>query len=63
LKKKLGSEKTNKAIKYIQEGLGKEAVDIVLDYYDKTYNYCLAQKKHLFASPAPAAELYCTFHK
>ncbi|MBW4695596.1 MAG: tRNA 2-selenouridine(34) synthase MnmH [Lyngbya sp. HA4199-MV5] len=45
LKKRLGSERTQQAVNFIQEGNLAAAVDTVLDYYDKAYHYDLKRRQ------------------
>lgn len=45
LKKRLGGVRTQQAIECIREGNLAIAIDIVLDYYDKTYLYDLQKRK------------------
>jgi len=44
LKKRLGSERTQAAIHCIRQGNLAAAIEIVLDYYDKTYHYDLQRR-------------------
>lgn len=44
LRKRLGGLRTQEAITYIQQGNLAPAIDIVLDYYDKTYEYDLQRR-------------------
>jgi tRNA 2-selenouridine synthase len=41
LRKRLGGQRTQAAIAHIQAGQLPEACDIILDYYDRTYDYAL----------------------
>jgi tRNA 2-selenouridine synthase len=45
LKKRLGGERTQRAIEAIQKGDSATALQIVLAYYDKTYRYDLQQRQ------------------
>ena len=45
LRKKLGGLRTQEAIAHIQAGDLSPAIDMVLDYYDKTYTYDLNKKR------------------
>ncbi len=44
LKKRLGGDRTQQAVDFIREGNLAEAIDIVLDYYDKSYQYDLNRR-------------------
>eukprot|EP01025_Chloroclados_australasicus_P029535 TRINITY_DN2952_c1_g1_i3.p1 TRINITY_DN2952_c1_g1~~TRINITY_DN2952_c1_g1_i3.p1 ORF type:complete len:347 (-),score=26.00 TRINITY_DN2952_c1_g1_i3:172-1212(-) len=44
IRKRLGGNKTDEAIKFIQQGDLRAAIRIVLYYYDKTYRYVLSEK-------------------
>lgn len=45
LKKRLGGERTQQAVNFIQQGNLAAAVDMVLDYYDKAYRYDLKRRQ------------------
>lgn len=45
LKKRLGGERTQQAVDFIQTGNLAAAVDTVLDYYDKAYRYDLKRRQ------------------
>lgn len=45
ISKRLGGERTKQAIKAITENDKKEAMRIVLDYYDRTYMHSLSKRK------------------
>ncbi|MBW4581794.1 MAG: tRNA 2-selenouridine(34) synthase MnmH [Tildeniella nuda ZEHNDER 1965/U140] len=45
LKKRLGGERTQQTIDFIREGNLAAAIDMVLDYYDKTYLYDLKRRQ------------------
>ncbi len=45
LRKKLGGLRTQQAIDLLRQSKLAEAVDLVLDYYDKTYQYDLERRK------------------
>lgn len=45
LKKRLGGDRTQQAVHYIQQGNLAAAVDTVLDYYDKAYCYDLKRRQ------------------
>ena len=45
LHKRLGGERTRAAIEWIQQGNLAAAIEIVLDYYDKTYYYDLQKRQ------------------
>jgi tRNA 2-selenouridine synthase len=45
LRKRLGGDRTQRAIAQIQEGRLATAIDIVLDYYDRTYCYGLSRRE------------------
>jgi tRNA 2-selenouridine synthase len=44
LKRRLGTERMGRAIAHIQKGEVGAAAELVLDYYDQTYTYCLGQR-------------------
>ncbi len=44
IQKKLGRQRTQAAIEAVNTGHYYHAVNIILDYYDKTYRYCLEEK-------------------
>lgn len=46
ISKRLGGERTKQAKKAIVENNKKEAIRIVLDYYDRTYMYSLSKRKN-----------------
>lgn len=50
LKKRLGGERTQQAIVAIQKGDLATAIQIVLSYYDQTYNYDLRQRQPCLCS-------------
>jgi tRNA 2-selenouridine synthase len=45
LRKKLGGLRTQEAIDLLRQKKLAQAVDLVLDYYDKTYQYDLEKRK------------------
>ncbi len=45
LRKRLGGERTQQAINFIQQGNLAGAINLVLDYYDKTYRYDLQRRQ------------------
>lgn len=45
IRKRLGHEHTDEAIKYVQSGNFAEAVVVALEYYDKTYDYGLSRRQ------------------
>jgi len=45
LRKRLGGQRTQEAIAWIQQGNLAPAIEIVLDYYDKTYLYDLQRRQ------------------
>lgn len=47
LKKRLGGKRTSEAISFVEQGNLKDAVDILLDYYDKSYEYSSTKYKKL----------------
>jgi tRNA 2-selenouridine synthase len=44
IRKKLGGLRTRQAVDSVVSGDYRKAVDLILDYYDKSYRYCLEQK-------------------
>mgnify|MGYP006308371567 FL=1 len=44
IRKKLGGLKTGWAVDAVSAGDYRKAVDHILDYYDKSYRYCMEQK-------------------
>lgn len=56
LKKRLGNERTQEAVCRIQQGDLATAIAIVLDYYDKTYQFDL-QRRGVPIDPIPATAL------
>lgn len=44
IKKRLGGQKLNQAVAYLESGILTQWVEIVLEYYDKAYLYGLAQR-------------------
>lgn len=56
LTKRLGGDRTQAAVKFIQQGNLAAAIHIVLDYYDKTYLHDL-QRRKVPIYPVPATEL------
>lgn len=56
LTKRLGGDRTQAAVNLIRQGNLAAAINIVLDYYDKTYLHDL-QRRNVPIYPIPAAEL------
>jgi tRNA 2-selenouridine synthase len=46
IRKRMGNESAGEAIKAIDSGNIRKAIEIVLEYYDKTYRYSLSRKKN-----------------
>lgn len=46
IQKRLGLEKAKRCIEYIESGNLRNAIAIVLEYYDKAYSYGIEQKKY-----------------
>jgi len=45
IQKQIGGARAKEACNYLAIGEPKEAIDIILNYYDKTYSYCLDKRK------------------
>ena len=54
LSKRLGGLATQQALTAIETGDMARMVELVLDYYDKTYGYGLSKKVNLVVTPVPA---------
>ncbi|MBS0622544.1 MAG: tRNA 2-selenouridine(34) synthase MnmH [Verrucomicrobia bacterium] len=51
--KKLGGERTDQALKALERGAVKEAISLILPYYDKTYLHCLKRRSCHFPHLTP----------